>query len=120
MQQDRALEFRGAFHGAFLAAAPYGMRTPTPGSPDRNSPPGNSPTRPPQALAQALSPCVAWLPAALRPHRTGSLNIGGGVVGGEAADEAAAGERAELEGEDLQAVVLVFEALINRFANIYG
>jgi len=81
------------------------------------------------ALAQALAPCVAWLPSTLRATRTGSFSIQGPDGSSEDAAAAAAAAASSsgaadrivaLEGEEAQAIVLVMEALINRFAHIYG
>jgi hypothetical protein len=81
-----------------------------------------------QALAQALAPCVAWLPPAPKPARAGGRASngddaagggGGGSVASGASDDGARGP-VHLEGEELQAVVAVLEGMINRFANIFG
>jgi hypothetical protein len=78
----------------------------------------------PQALAQALAPCVAWLPPALKAPK--GLTATGGEAGGEegaavaAAAAAASDKLVALEGDEAQAVVLVLENLISRFPQLFG
>ncbi|KAI8474065.1 MAG: Rho GTPase activation protein [Monoraphidium minutum] len=78
------------------------------------------------ALAQALAPCIAWLPPNLKPLKSPGAAAAAAADGGDAAAAAAAEAAAAparivpLEGDEAQAIVMVFESLINRFANIFG
>ncbi|KIZ05711.1 hypothetical protein MNEG_2243 [Monoraphidium neglectum] len=89
------------------------------------------------ALAQALAPCVAWLPPALKPARpvaasgdgadaqepasAANADVPATATGGAAVAAAEGAQKiVPLEGDEAQAVVLVLESLINRYAHIFG
>lgn len=87
------------------------------------------------ALAQALAPCVAWLPPAFKAPKAPAagdtaLAAAAATAGEEAPAPAAAAPGADaggsslksivpLEGDEAQAVILVLEALISKYTDVF-